>query len=33
VTEQQITPKKVTDLRVGSDDQPIRYRIPAYLRG
>ncbi|OGQ59699.1 MAG: hypothetical protein A3J24_01370 [Deltaproteobacteria bacterium RIFCSPLOWO2_02_FULL_53_8] len=33
MTEQKITLKKVTDLRVDDDDQPIRYRIPAYQRG
>lgn len=33
MSEQQISLKKVNDLRVDGDDQPIRYRIPAYQRG
>lgn len=33
MSEQQITLKKVTDLRVDGSNQPIRYRIPAYQRG
>ena len=33
MSEQQISLTKVNDLRVDSDDQPTRYRIPAYQRG
>ena len=33
MSEQHIGLKKVNDLRVDGDDQPIRYRIPAYQRG
>ncbi|PUA19157.1 DUF262 domain-containing protein [Glaciimonas sp. PCH181] len=33
MSEQQISLTKVNDLRVDGDDQPIRYRIPAYQRG